>query len=140
MAIIRFDGAGGDRADTDCEGVGDVEGSIGRTESNGASEGEGALEVEAMVDRDGAGELDGVREGELDADGDGVRFGEGLFSFIQTRFSGFFGMEFLSPGLEISSVRAGGVPPFLKTQQGSPSSAPLLTPSPSESAWQNSTV
>lgn len=50
-----------------------------------------------------------------------------------------WGVELGSPGFEISAVRA-AVSPSLHTQQGSPNSAPLDTPSPSESFWQNSTV
>ena len=49
------------------------------------------------------------------------------------------GILSLSPGCDRSVLRRGW-PPRANAQQGSPSSAPLLTPSPSESLLQNSTV
>jgi hypothetical protein len=44
-----------------------------------------------------------------------------------------------SPGCEMPVVRS-GVEPGIHVQQGSPSSTPFDTPSPSESAWHSEVV
>ena len=49
------------------------------------------------------------------------------------------GMELDCPGCEIWEVR-NGVNPGFQTQQGSPSSSPLVNPSPSESAEHSAPV